>query len=468
MKKLAAVLIVLALIVLGTTGYFYNYMKKDIVYDNVSVNQIPLEGLNKQQAKNLLLEREQYKTITFLYEDKEYKYELKEFGYVMDYDSAVESAYAVARTGNFFKDMQKLIQLKFLGDGVDIPLSRQENLAALTEKVKEINSQNYLEPRNATISIKNNYAIQKEVVGRKVQLDEVEALITQALKPNEEVVVTLPVKKIVPKITEENLKRINGKIGQFSTRFNASISGRVENIRVATKSIDSTVLLPGEEFSFNKITGDRGLADGYKEASVIINGKYEKGVAGGVCQVSTTLYNAALYAGLDITRRRPHSIPTGYVDIGRDAAVVSGEFDLRFKNPYDYPIVLQGHVSGNHVVFQVYGDVNSHKAVHLKSETVSRVPKKIIYKKDPTLPQGKQVVEEPGRDEIRSVTYMTINGETKIINRDRYPAKAEIVRIGTGAPEVKPNDATGQSGQPAPGVQPNANQVPPETHDITG
>lgn len=466
MKKLVAVLIVLALIVLGTVGYLYNYMKRDIVYDSVSVNQISLGGLSKQEAKNLLLEKEQYKTITFLYEDKEYKYELKEMGYVMDYDKAIERAYAVGRTGGFLQNMQKVVRLKFLRDSVDIPLEHQENLEALTEKVKEINSQNYLEPKNATISIKNNYAIQKEVVGRKVQLDEVEALITQALKPNEDIVVTLPVKQIVPKITEESLKRINGKIGQFSTRFNASLSGRVENIRVATKSIDSTILLPGEEFSFNKITGNRGVADGYKEASVIINGKYEKGVAGGVCQVSTTLYNAALYAGLDITRRRPHSIPAAYVDVGRDAAVVSGEFDLRFKNPYDYPIVLQGYVSGSNLVFQVYGDVNAHKTVQLKSEMVSRVPKKVIYKKDPSLPQGKQVVEEPGRDEIRSVTYMTINGETKIINRDRYPAKAQIIRVGTRAPVVKKTEPA--TSQPASGAQPNTNQAPPESQDITG
>lgn len=438
MKKAMGVLVGLFLVAAGLLAYFYQYMQKDIIYSNVFINQIPVGEMTRERAKEVLREKQSYKNIIFRYEDKEYSYSLEELGFLMDYDQAVQSAYQIGRQGAFFENLKQVARLKVLHNQESVTLNFRENIPALMEKVGKINSENYVEPRDASISIENNYAIKKEIVGRKIELDKVESLIMQHLKPNEDIVIDLPIKRIMPKLTSEGLKRINGKIGQFSTRFNSSIAGRVENIKVATGSVNSTVLAPGEEFSFNKTTGDRGLADGYKEASIIINGKYEKGVAGGVCQVSTTLYNAALYAGLDITRRRPHSIPAGYVDIGRDAAVVSGEFDLRFKNPYDYPILLKGYVSGNTVVFQVYGDVNTHKKVNLTSKTVSRIPRKVIYRNDPTLPKGKQVVEEAGRDEIHSITYMTINGETKVINKDRYPAKAQVVRVGTGAVPKKP------------------------------
>lgn len=439
MKKVIGFLLGILLIVGGIIGYFYNYMQKDIIYSNIFINQIPVGEMTKEQAKSQLQEKQHYKNITFRYEDKEYTYSLEELGFLMDYEEAVQNAYQIGRNGTFFDNVRKIIHLKFLANNEEIILGFRENIPALLEKVNEINSENYVEAKDASISIENNYAITQERIGRKIELEKVEPLIIENLKPNEDIVIDLPVKKIMPKLTSEGLHRINGKIGQFSTRFNSSIAGRVENIKVATGSVNSTILAPGEEFSFNKTTGDRGLADGYKEASIIINGKYEKGVAGGVCQVSTTLYNAALYAGLDITRRRPHSIPAGYVDVGRDAAVVSGDFDLRFKNPYDYPIVLKGYVSGNTLVFQVYGDTNTHKEVNLTSKTVSRIPRKVIYKNDPTLPKGKKVVEESGRDEIHSVTYMTVNGETKVINKDKYPAKAQIVRVGTGAaPAPKP------------------------------
>ncbi len=439
MKKAIGAIIAVTFLFLGIMGYFYQYMQKDIIYPNITVNDLEVGEMSKESAKLFLQEKQNFKSIIFRYKDKEYKYNLNDLGFVMDYDKAMNDAFGIGRSGSLFVDFKTLISLKYFNKKQNVILSQTENLPKLMEEVAKINSDIYAEPKDASISIENNYAITPEIVGQKLDLPELEKLIEANLKPNEDIVITLPIKTVAPNLTAEKLQHINGKLGEFSTSFNRGLTGRTENIKVATGTVNSTILMPGDEFSFNKKTGDRGLTDGYKEASVIINGKYEKGVAGGVCQVSTTLYNAALYAGLDITRRQNHSIPAAYVSIGRDAAVVSGDFDLRFKNPYEYPVLIKGYVSGNRIFFQIHGDINQKKSIQLSSETISRIPKRIIYRNDPTLPTGKQVVEEPGRDEIRSVTYMTVNGERKIINRDRYPGKTEIVRKGTGPAEHVPN-----------------------------
>lgn len=103
------------------------------------------------------------------------------------------------------------------------------------------------------------------------------------------------------------------------------------------------------------------MAAGYKNAPVIVKGELQEGVGGGVCQVSTTLYNSVLYAGLDVVQRRAHSIPSSYVSIGRDAAVAYGSLDFVFRNSHDYPVYIKAFVSGNKVTARIYGDTTKHK-----------------------------------------------------------------------------------------------------------
>lgn len=449
MKKMVGIAV--GVIVIGIAGVvcLNHYMQKDIIYSNVFINEVPVENMTKQEALNTVSQKERFQSVVFQFQDREFRYPVEELGFSFNYEDAVEQAYSIGKEGTFFDRIKSIFSLKVLQQKQNITLQYREDSSKLEEKASEINGKIYQQAQDATISVESNFEITPEVVGRKVELDKIEGLVKQNLKSNEDIVISLPVKEVIPKVKKEDLEHINGKLGQFSTRFNSSLTGRTENIRMATSTINSTILMPGEEFSFNKKTGNRGLSDGYREASIILNGKYEKGVAGGVCQVSTTLYNAALYSGLEITHRQNHSIPASYVDIGRDAAVVSGDFDLKFKNPYDYPVLLKGFVSGNYVTFQVYGDVSQAPKVVLSSKVVSSIPKKVIYRNDPTLPMGQEVVEEPGRPDIRSVTYMNVNGESKIINRDRYPGKTEVIRRGT-----KPVDST-DNPDATPGMLPS-------------
>lgn len=144
------------------------------------------------------------------------------------------------------------------------------------------------------------------------------------------------------------------KLAEFRTEYSSSSDARKHNIELAVKSIDGTVLEPGEEFSFNGTVGARTEQNGYRNAKIIVKGKFEDGVGGGVCQVSTTLYNAVLRSGLTVTESHAHSLPVSYVQPSFDAMVSEGA-DFKFLNDTPYPVRIEGRADGTRVRFALYG-----------------------------------------------------------------------------------------------------------------
>src|SRR5439155_11763175 len=140
-----------------------------------------------------------------------------------------------------------------------------------------------------------------------------------------------------------------------STSFSLRDRNRVHNIRVAAKAIDGLFLLPGEEFSYNATVGPRRASAGFRTAPEIVQGNLVPGIGGGVCQVSSTLYNIALLADLEITRRHHHRFPVHYLPAGRDATVSDGGLDLRFRNRLDAPVALLLSVKGGRLLARLYG-----------------------------------------------------------------------------------------------------------------
>ncbi|MBM7837392.1 vancomycin resistance protein YoaR [Alkalihalobacillus xiaoxiensis] len=169
---------------------------------------------------------------------------------------------------------------------------------------------------------------------------------------------TLPIEVESIQAKPDDVKTMqNNLLGQASTAFNQDVGGRVENIRLSTESVDYVVLGSGDVFTFNGLTGRRTLENGYKEATVIIDGDFVDGVGGGICQTSTTLYNAVLDAGLTVVERHPHSLPVTYVEEGLDAMVSWGTADFRFRNDYDHPVIIRGGV--NQEVGEVWFEIRT-------------------------------------------------------------------------------------------------------------
>lgn len=196
--------------------------------------------------------------------------------------------------------------------------------------------------------------ITPEKVGRKMDVKTVNSWLSD-LKPYINKPQEIPTIPVEPLITTEDLKQVDKKlIGDYRTRFDGSNHNRTTNIRLASKEINNLILMPGEEFSFNRVVGQRTAERGYKPAAVIVKGEYSEGIGGGICQVSSTLYNSVDEAGLKITRRISHSKEVTYVPPGRDATVSWGGPDFRFKNNLDKPILIKIKVQANSMVVYTY------------------------------------------------------------------------------------------------------------------
>ncbi len=186
-----------------------------------------------------------------------------------------------------------------------------------------------------------------------ISLDDAKSLVTNEVKEE----YSIPLKFISPKVTTNMIgtEAFPDLLSSYSTRFSTSDRNRSTNITLAARKVNGTVLMPGETFSYNKVVGARTIAAGYKEAGVYVNGKVTTGIGGGICQVSSTLYNAVIYANLDIVQRTNHMFVSSYVPISRDATVSYGSLDFQFKNNRNYPIKIVCSVSGGVCSFQIFG-----------------------------------------------------------------------------------------------------------------
>lgn len=225
-------------------------------------------------------------------------------------------------------------------------------------------------------------------------------------------------------------------IACFSTYYGDSSQNRKHNIALASRKIDGTVLYPEDEFSFNDTVGARTIESGFQSAYIIQNGEFVEGVGGGVCQVSSTLYNCALLADLAITCVRAHSLKVSYVAASFDA-MVSSTSDLRFVNVSSSPITIKMKADGKYLRAEMYGI--DKKTIKRRSQTIENLPFEIEYRDDPDIEQGKQVVDTYGKEGLRSQGFLEYydNGKltkTVLIRQDTYSPQKRIVLRGVKSP----------------------------------
>ena len=443
MKKVIAILVSSILLIAVSAAIYLNSLTQDeFIYPSVSIEGIDISGYSIEEAKTILEERLNLGKIAFKFEDKSWDYSLKDLGFSYDYDKSIKEAYDIGREDSLINNWITIFKLNH-SNSVDLKSYRTNNYQELDTIYNQIKAEIDRPAIDATLSISDSISITPDQVGAEVDIEKLKLLAKNMIEENhKEINIEVPVNITQASIKKAQLSEINGVIGEFTTSFNAKVAGRSANIKLASSKVDALLLMPGQELSFNNATGKISLSTGYKNAPVIVKGELQEGVGGGVCQVSTTLYNSVLYAGLEVLQRRSHSIPSGYVSIGRDAAVSYGSLDFVFKNSHDYPVYITEWVSGNTVTAKIYGNTTKHKNKTLSSEVVERIPRQVKYINDPTLPLGKEVIDDPGRDGIKSVTYETVDGVTKVVSRDHYPVRTKIVKVGTGPAEVPVNSNT--------------------------
>ncbi|MBU4350381.1 VanW family protein, partial [bacterium] len=415
------------------------YKNRTKILPGVSAFGVELEGLKKEEAREIL-QPIASKVIDspriLVFEDREIKFiphtELDAF---IDLNQVVEETYTIARTGNIFKRIKNRIVV--WRKGYEVPFQVESNSQKFEDFQNKIGSLINRMPRDAYVE--GNRIIESRT-GIKLDLEKYKEEITESLisLDEEKYIFDLPVITIDPKITTQNILTelaISGGLGTYSTSLENKEEDTIYNIRLASEVINGILVKPQEIFSFNKYVGPAEKADGYKESTIIANGVFVNGYGGGICQVSSTLYNAALLANLPIVERYNHTVygeVTKYVPLGQDAAIFYGFKDLRFKNNSDHTIVIFSKVFKDILQVNIFGGNEDKAEVEIISKDKKVINYQIIREKDSKLEAGQKIVVQEGVPGYQIKTYRIVrkDGEEKIefLAEDTYKSVPMIIR----------------------------------------
>ena len=323
--------------------------------------------------------------------------------------------------------------------------------------IDKIHEEVYKEVQDAYYT-KDPFTIYPEVEGVDFDVEAAKALIAAEVK--DEYQIQLIITK--PKVTVNQIgsEAFPDRLSNFTTRYDASAKDRTTNLVIACQKLNGKVIMPGETFSYNQTLGKRTAAAGYKNAAVYENGQVVDGIGGGICQISSTLYNAVLMANLEIIERRNHQFVTSYLPAGRDATVVYGAIDFKFKNTRQYPIRLSASAKNGIATISIYGIKEENEyTFSFNTKTIASIPFGTKYVEDASLPAGTEKVQQNGVNGLKTETYITkmLNGKvisTTLLSRDTYDAMQKIVLKGTKANTTTPT---------VPTTTPPSDEKPEET-----
>ncbi len=266
-----------------------------------------------------------------------------------------------------------------------------------------------------------------------------------ALQTNE---ATLSFVESNPEYTREDFNNFV-VIGGYDTKYNIYDTSRNQNLATACSKINNVTLYPGEVFSTNEHYGETTIENGYAVSHVIVDNELVDGVGGGVCQISTTLYNAVIRAELEVVERRNHSIPVGYAPLGFDATLANPYIDLKFRNNYDTPILITAWIDNGTASVRIYGQEthDSGRTLKFRSEIVSEDPAVTNRVEDDTLKAGEEVVEVTPIDGKVVNTYKDVYQDgvlvdTVFLSKSTYSRRDGVTKVGTGTNVSSGNDQT--------------------------
>jgi vancomycin resistance protein YoaR len=309
-------------------------------------------------------------------------------------------------------------------------LQREENSVSLTLEIKDppepdvesLYNEIYIKPQDASYEIANGkITITPEQTGREIDKDEAKANI-DAVKAGS--TVTLKLITLKPEVTESsiNAELFGTVLGKFATSYATSSKNRSDNVELAASRINGIILMPDEEFSYNKTVGNRTAANGFKEAPVFENGETVQGMGGGVCQVSSTLYSAVLYADLQVLERQSHSLTVSYVPKGQDATVAYGSIDFRFKNNTKGPIKLSAKTGGKSLEISIWGaKPEKEKKVEIINTVLETKSPTVEEVTDPGMKLGERKVESNGKTGYTVATVRKVYENGKEVRSEKMP-----------------------------------------------
>ena len=345
---------IIIIIAFSTVGIAPVYKDKKI-HKNITIENISVGKLTKEEAVNILEKTYPLDNFNITYNNESWTIKPEDIELSFHIEERVDEALNYTRSKSIWNNIKRKGKLN-INKPYNIKIKATYNEVKLSKQLEKIYEKVNIEAVDATFYVEPSGEIKRSESkeGRDVDISKLKDDIYNMINKKKIKDINLPVLTLYPKTSTKQVKSINSILGQFSTSFNDSTS-RGSNIHVAGESTSDVLLMPGETFSYNKKTGARNWVNGYQSAPIIVGGKVVNGEGGGVCQVSTTIYNAALLSGLTIDEVHNHSLPSRYAPRGRDATVSYGYTDLKFTNPYTHPVYIKNIVGNGAITSKIYG-----------------------------------------------------------------------------------------------------------------
>ncbi len=432
--------------------------------EGLSLEGQALAGLTLEEAREMAEGWAQVmagQTVVLEVGDESVSTTAADLGFRWENEEAVREALSAYENSSLVK--RYMLTVDYQEDPRDVRLETSVDDEALRAFVEENCKGLEATGQDATILRENGqFYVTPEVTGVEADIEATISALQGAIGAglDEPVLAKAVTKEDPPRITAQALETIQDVLGTFSTDFSSSGAARSTNLSVGAGKINGHVLMPGETLSGYDCLQPFTVANGYQTAAAYENGQVVDSIGGGVCQIATTLYNAALLAELEITQRQNHSMSVGYVKPSQDAAIAGTYKDIKITNPYETPIYVEGYTEGRRLYFTIYGQENrpAGRQIRFESETLSvtdpGAPRAVL---NPSLQPGTRKQVQSAHRGIKSRLWKVVlvdgvETERSILTTDTYNASPAVVQVGPPLPE-----------QPAltqPGASPGGGQEP--------
>ncbi len=444
MNKLKYAAIPLVLLI-GVAVYLASQMSfgpTDRVLPGVYLLDTDLSGLTEEQALASIqkLEQKFRQPIRVKYQEYSWALPMSRVDLRIDCAKQVQRAMKIGRTGSLW---QRFTERRQVFEGVHLKPVIFLDIVLLEKVVDEAAEVIMVTPKDAGLIIHadNSVEISPSQSGKLVSIGQLEQDIKQTLLNNAKEPIELRLIEVPPNRTTEAVQEmgVDTLLGVYTTYFEPDKVNRAYNISVAAAAIDGLIASPQEVISFNEVVGPRSTEAGYKDAPIIVNNELVDGLGGGVCQVSTTLYNAVLLSNLEVVERTNHSMPISYVPIGRDATVVFDAIDFKFKNNTDYWIYIQSYTWGGQLTVKIFGNKSYKKDVVLRSWVEETYQPENVVEKDYGIKMGDRVVKQKGAQGYKASGERIVMQNGKVIGVEKLPgsvykAKNQVISQGMAPP----------------------------------
>lgn len=436
-------------------------MAQEGIYPGISIAGIDVSGMSPDKAL-LLLENDsvvngELCTIALTWEDESWVYTLGELGVTASIEEAVDGAYQYGRGADAEENLANVQAL--LHTGLDFAVGYEfdsQVVADILDELQEDIDQEMVEAamvrERGETRAEDAFVVTEDQVGRSLDVSAtnnavvsiVEAMLSGNSTGTGSVALVVDVEE--PTLTAEIFEESQDLIGTYYTTYTFTDVNRNTNLEVGCAYITDTILMPDEELSLNEGLGEQTAERGYKDAGVYENGKVVSGMGGGVCQITTTVYNAAIFAEIEIVKRYAHSMPVGYVPLGRDAAVAGTYKDLVIKNDTEYPIYLEAFAEDGVLQVNLYGHEIHEEGRTLEYKTVWEQtvakPAEIITE-DPERYEGEREITYQGQTGSVIAVYKLVYQDEELVseelfNKSSYISVADEVTVGTKPLETTP------------------------------